>query len=250
MLSNFSINSQESFIEFLKSNLEGQNLSTRGLARLCGLSDHKTLVAGGRFVSKKLASVLTEQGYQAEECTSSGFDAKASWLVIEYYAYDSKAKALGAKQIARTFGMIGVISAFDALSGDRSPDVPKTFADALRLAADQQEELERQKRELALKQAEVELLEEDSERQAEIIDELFDYSSIIRIAKYNGVSETLYKWRQLRLASRVVKAEIKKAPCPRFGSKNLYSHEAWRMAYPGAKLPETTTLVVRSQNQN
>jgi hypothetical protein len=85
-------------------------------------------------------------------------------------------------------------------------------------------------------------LEEDNERQAEVIDELFDYSSIILIAKYNKVSETSFNWRLLKSASGKMGIEIKKAPCPRYGEKNLYSHDAWRLAYPEYKLPETTTL--------
>jgi hypothetical protein len=87
-----------------------------------------------------------------------------------------------------------------------------------------------------------ESLEDDNERQAEVIDELFDYSSIIRIAKYNKVSETSFNWRLLKSASNKLGVEIKKVPCPRFVEKNLYSHDAWRLAYPEYKLPETTTL--------
>jgi hypothetical protein len=29
--------------------------------------------------------------------------------------------------------------------------------------------------------------------------------------------------------------------------KNLYSHDAWRLAYPGIALPETTVLTIQSQ---
>lgn len=89
-----------------------------------------------------------------------------------------------------------------------------------------------------------ESLEDDNARQAEVIDELFDYSSIIRIAKYNKVSETSFNWRLLKSASNKLGIEIKKVPCPRFVEKNLYSHDAWRLAYPDFKLPETTTLVI------
>jgi hypothetical protein len=88
----------------------------------------------------------------------------------------------------------------------------------------------------------IESLEEDNIRQAEVIDELFDYSSILRIAKYNKVSETSFNWRLLKSASNKLGVEIKKVPCPRFVEKNLYSHDAWRLAYPEYKLPETTTL--------
>jgi hypothetical protein len=98
--------------------------------------------------------------------------------------------------------------------------------------------LEAKENQLKLEQAKVELLEEDNERQAEVIDELFDYSSIIRIAKYNGCSETAFNWRTLVASSKVLGQEVKKVPCPRFGTKNLYPHDAWRLAYPSYKLPE------------
>lgn len=87
-------------------------------------------------------------------------------------------------------------------------------------------------------------LEDDNQRQSEVIDELFDYSSIIRIAKYNSISETNFNWRVLKKICQNSKLEIKKAPCKTYGEKNLYPHEAWRLAYPHHKLPETTTLVI------
>jgi hypothetical protein len=114
---------------------------------------------------------------------------------------------------------------------------PKT---ALELAKEQVRLLEQ----LELQQAQIKILEEVAEQQAEVIDELFDYSSIIRIAKYNNCSEKAFTWQKLKAASQALGVEIKKAPCPRYVTKNLYSHDAWRLAYPGYKLPETTTLTI------
>jgi hypothetical protein len=97
---------------------------------------------------------------------------------------------------------------------------------------------------LELQAAQIAILEQETERQAEIIDELFDYSSIVRIAIYNQINEKAFNWRQLKAASLVKGVEIKQAPCPRFVTKNLYHHDVWRLAYPGIALPETTTLVL------
>lgn len=97
---------------------------------------------------------------------------------------------------------------------------------------------------LELQAAQIAILEQETERQAEIIDELFDYSSIVRIAIYNQINEKAFNWRQLKAASLVKGVEIKQAPCPRFVTKNLYHHNVWRLAYPGIALPETTTLVL------
>jgi hypothetical protein len=37
-------------------------------------------------------------------------------------------------------------------------------------------------------------LEQENQHLAETVDELFDYSSIVRIAIYNGVNETIFSW--------------------------------------------------------
>jgi transposase-like protein len=120
------------------------------------------------------------------------------------------------------------------------PVKPKT---ALELAKEQVKLLEQ----LELQAAQIEALEQETERQAEIIDELFDYSSIVRIAKFNQCDEKAFSWRTLKAASKVLGLEIKQAPCPRFETKNLYSHDAWRFAYPGYRLPETLTLTINQQ---
>lgn len=112
---------------------------------------------------------------------------------------------------------------------------PKT---ALELAREQVALLEKIER----LEIEKEMLEEENEQLAEAVDELFNYSSIIRIAKFNNCSEKDFNWRTLKMASRLANSEIKQVPCPRFGVKNLYSHDAWRLAYPGVELPETTVL--------
>ena len=117
--------------------------------------------------------------------------------------------------------------------------IPKTYSQALLEAAKLAEENERLEAQNAL-------LEQQNEHLSETVDELFDYSSIIRIAKYNGVPETRFKWHRLKIVSIKNGLEIKKVPCPRFVEKNLYSHDAWRIAYPGIALPETTTLVIQS----
>ncbi len=63
--------------------------------------------------------------------------------------------------------------------------------------------------------------EKDLIHQAEVIDELFNYSSIIRIAKFNNCSEKAFSWRKLKAASVTMELEIKKVPDPNFGTKNL-----------------------------
>jgi prophage antirepressor-like protein len=119
----------------------------------------------------------------------------------------------------------------------KDASVPKSYAQALLEAGRLALELEKAEAEKAL-------LEEQNEQLAEAVDELFDYSSIIRIAKFNNVSESRFKWQTLKAMSKLLGCEIKKVPCPRFETKNLYDHDVWRACYPNVRLPETTTLVV------
>lgn len=115
---------------------------------------------------------------------------------------------------------------------------PTTYIEALEalLASEKAKELLR---------IENEQLIEEVEELSETVDELFNYSSIIRIAKFNDICEKSFNWRKLKAASIALKVEVKKVPCPRYGTKNLYSHDAWRLCYPGTMLPETTSLTIK-----
>ena len=121
--------------------------------------------------------------------------------------------------------------------------LPQTYIEALKSLVESEEAKEQLKLENSILEAQVEDLIEDTERQSEIIDELYDYSSIIRIAKYNDLSEKNYSWRKLKAASKVLGLEIKVAPCQRFGYKNIYSHDAWKAAYPKINLPELSAII-------
>lgn len=142
--------------------------------------------------------------------------------------------------LAEAMGACGANVYLCGLAGYQTSITPPQPKTALQLAKEQVKLLEQ----LELKDLQIKLLEEAHERQAEVIDELFDYSSIIRIAKYNGCDEKAFSWHKLKSASITLGTDIKKVPCPRFGTKNLYSHDAWRLAYPVYKLPETTTLSI------
>lgn len=118
-----------------------------------------------------------------------------------------------------------------------SPSTPQTYIEALKaLVAAEEQKL--------LLQAEKDELEKENEQLAEAVDELFSYSSIIRVAKFNDMDEKAFTWRKLKAATKVLGLEVKRVPCPRFGTKLLYPHDAWRFCYPEVMLPETTTLVI------
>ncbi len=108
------IATQQSLSDIIQENLVNGRLSIRAVARLLEVNKDSIVVAGG-IVPKKLAQILTEHGFTADGIQNEGFCAKSFWLTLEYFAYESKAKAPGAKQLARTFGQIGVMTAFDKL---------------------------------------------------------------------------------------------------------------------------------------
>ena len=120
---------------------------------------------------------------------------------------------------------------------------PQTYIEALKALVVVEEAKEQLKLQNSILENQVSDLEEDNERQSEIIDEVYNYSSIIRVAKFNKVSEKMYSWRKLKATSEVLEIDILQAPCQRYGTKNLYFHEAWRVAYPEAQLPEILSLV-------
>lgn len=114
-MSALSIQSQNDLLQFIKDNLQSdKKLSIRGVARLCGVAD-KSIINGGSFNSLILAEKLEAHGFEAGSLVRDGFNATATWLTIEYFAYDSKAEAIQAKIIARTFGALGVVQTFDKL---------------------------------------------------------------------------------------------------------------------------------------
>ncbi|NEZ65277.1 hypothetical protein D0962_21305 [Leptolyngbyaceae cyanobacterium CCMR0082] len=102
--------------KFMRENLEGKNLSIAGVAALCSVAD-KSIINGGSFNSAALAEKLENKGFDAGSLVEEGFNSVATWLTIEYFAYESKAKAVFAKAIARTFGAFGVKAAFDEVLG-------------------------------------------------------------------------------------------------------------------------------------
>lgn len=123
-----------------------------------------------------------------------------------------------------------------------TPELPANYIEALKALVEAEE------KKLLLEAENQQLLEENQEL-AEAVDELFEYSSLVRIAKFNNVSEKNFSWRKLKAASIQLGLEIKTVPCPRFETKKLYPHDAWRLAYPGVLLPETTTLRIYPPTQ-
>lgn len=117
--------------------------------------------------------------------------------------------------------------------------LPQSYKEALKALIEEVEAKERLEVENAL-------LEEENHQLSEALDELFDYSSIVRVAKFNKIHESNFSWRPLKAMSIKMGIEIKQVPDARYMTKNIYSHDVWRVVYPWVKLPETTTLVIKN----
>ncbi|ESA38487.1 hypothetical protein N836_31600 [Leptolyngbya sp. Heron Island J] len=122
----------ESLVEFIRENLQGENLSIKGVAALCGVAD-TSIIRGAAFKSAALAQKLEAKGFESAALAEEGFNPVATWLTIDYFANESKAKAVYAKAIANTFGAFGVKTAFNQISDDQfnqqiQPNEPKLIA--------------------------------------------------------------------------------------------------------------------------
>lgn len=111
------------FLEFIQQHRtnHARNLTIRGMAKLAGLSDNKSLISGEDLKASKLRETLARFGFKGEDLTKNGFPPKAVWLVLEYYAYNAgryiKPEAV---QICRTFGQVGIERVFDYLDNKPS----------------------------------------------------------------------------------------------------------------------------------
>lgn len=214
--------------------------SRRAIARLADVSH----VSIGNLLEKitvnlDLPESLESIGGQEFEGVNLIPDTVVS-RIVEYYAFDAKRYCTEqAKRVYKAFGAIGFRSWVQNELGwqPSQPKLPKTYAEALLEAGRLALEVEKLEAEKALLNAE-------NHQLSEALDELFDYSSIVRIAKFNKISEKNFDWRSLKALSIKMGKEIKKVPCPRFETKSLYAHDVWRVAYPDVRLPETTTLVI------
>jgi hypothetical protein len=221
-------------------NESGESFATvRGYARMSG-RDAST-------ISRRLKGVGSDRIKEAEILTPGGLQGVAlisEDIITDWIVEDNPplAKAM-LKAGVRVF--LHTAAGYQLTSSAIAPvthALPQTYVEALKALVQAEEEKEALALENSLQAAQIDELEEDVDRLSELADELFNYSSIIRIAKLNGVNEKAYNWRKLKAASKVKGVEVKQSPCSRFGVKNLYHIDAWKAAYPEAKLPETNGL--------
>lgn len=213
--------------------------SIRGYARMSGKAEStiRERCNGARKNEIKEAQIDTVGGLQGARLIPAE-------LVFEWLMKDNT-------ELAKAMGKAGATVYLHQLAGYKvssnvvevKPQLPQTYLEALKALVESEETKEKLAFQNSILEAQITDLEQDNERQAEIIDELFNYSSIVRIAKLNKVSEKNFNWRRLKSTCEVLKLEILQAPDSKFGVRNLYPHEAWGIAYPDVKLPKNTQLV-------
>lgn len=211
--------------------------SVRGYARMSGMaqstiSSRVSRLKGERKAVLKTSKSLTAGGFQGVRLICE--DLIIEWLPKDNPEVATKMMKAGVRVFLHRAAGYEVKSTAIA-----QPKTPTTYLEALKaLVASEEQKVQLE--------AENQLLEEENEQLAEAVDELFDYSSIVRIAKFNSISEKNFAWRKLKAATLSLGLSVKQVPCPRFGHKNLYPHAAWKIVYPDAALPEPTTIRVSS----
>ena len=218
----------------------GESFATvRGYARMSG-RDAST-------ISRRLKGVGSDRIKEAEIITPGGIQGVAlisediitDWIVEDNPLLAKAMLKAGVRVFLHTAAGYQLTS--NAIA-PVTPALPQTYIEALELLLASEKDKERLALENSMQAAQIDELEEDVDRLSEIADELFNYSSIIRIAKLNNVNEKVYNWRKLKAASKVKGVEVKHAACQRYGIKNLYHRDAWEAAYPDAVLPEASGL--------
>jgi phage regulator Rha-like protein len=153
----------------------------------------------GEPLNEKFRSIYKDSIGRTLPCYN--FPKREACLMAMSYSYDLQAKV------------------FDRMTELEGP--PPSFAAALRLAADQQERIEEQQRQLALSDATVAKLEVT-------LDYSQSFASIKRIESCTGMH---FDWRELKSISLRNGDEIKDVFDANYGKVNAYSAQAWMDAY-------------------
>jgi len=208
--------------------------SIRGYARMSDKPEStiRSRLKGARVDTVKTAVIQTGRGNQTARLIPE--DLIVEWLPKDNPEMASKLMRLGVRMFLHQ--MAGYEVTTTAIA------TPQNYIEAL-------EALLASEKEKQILEAEREMLEAENAHLSEMVDELYEYSSIIRIAKFNNVTESSFRWQSLKAMSIKMGLEVKKVPCPRFVTKNLYHHDVWRYLYPEYQLPETTMITIRQAGE-
>lgn len=206
--------------------------SIRAVARMTDKSD----VAIGNYVNGKLEGTNPMELLDAEILTNGGLQGAKLLNENQILEVVCKYKPI----LLKKFAACGIRVFLHELAGFKIQStaiekVPLTRVELARQLLDAEIERERLEQQIQIKDQHIDNL-------MEVVDDLYSYSSIIRVAKHNNCSEKAFSYHKLKAASKTLNLEWKKVDCPRFGYKLLYAHEAWQFVYPEYALPEPTSL--------
>ena len=100
----------------------------------------------------------------------------------------------------------------------KANQLPTTYLDAIKA--------------LVVKEEQKLLLENKVENLSTALDCLVEWSSILKAAQFNKISEKVFNWRKLKDKSNDLGFEVKKVPSGRFAYQNLYHVNAFKACYP------------------
>jgi hypothetical protein len=179
-------------------------ISQRKLAELCGVDQS--------VISRFCASHKTD--------VSQGVTDENAILCITHYAIESKA----ANDTARkTLGMVAKAGMkayiYHEAGYVMKAQKPLTRLEWIKLALEQEEALVKKEAEIA--------------KLNTVIDNEFEYCSILRAARFLGVSEKVFNWRVLKRESEIMLGiPVKRVPSPRYGYQNLYHIQSFINCHP------------------
>lgn len=227
MVSNLQLFNNEG-LELIINSETGESFSTvSGYARMSGKA-RSTLTERLSKLPVITTEVNTGGGVQGVRLISE--DLMVEWLPKDNPEMATKMMKAGIRVFLHTLAGYNVSS-----NAVQKFKTPQTYLEALKALVATEEE----KQILLLENQQ---LQKENLQLAEAVDDLFSYSSILRVAKFNNVHESKFSYHRLKAVSIQLGIEPKRVPCPRYEYKLLYHHDAWRYAYPDYRLPETTTL--------
>lgn len=185
--------------------LTNQTMSSKEIAELTN-KEHKNVLADIRTIEAELGELISQPTSYTDASNRQSpmllLNKENSLLVVSGYSVILRKK---------------IIDRWQELENNQ-PKLPTTYKAALLALIAAEEEKER--------------LELENLNLTTVVDDLTDWSSIIRIAKHNCVSEKTFKWRLLKAKSLELGYAIKQVPSARYDYQNLYHLNSFRACYP------------------